>query len=61
MKPCFESAKCLTVLQSTTLPTALNALEAGEMSEGNVEGVFAAVRRSRAGIACSGLETEPPT
>lgn len=30
MKLCFESAKCLNLLQSTALPTVLNAWEAGK-------------------------------
>lgn len=34
VKPCFESAKCLSLLQSTVLTTVLNAWEAGEMCKG---------------------------
>lgn len=34
VKPCFESAKCLSLLQSAALTTALNAWESGEMRKG---------------------------
>lgn len=30
MKPCFEGAKCLSLLQSTAFPMLLDALEAGK-------------------------------